>query len=132
VIDFETRLLWEDAVAQLPEDERDVEMRIEHDDVRAFGPDLIVVCRYPVIGDYDRRGSFFLVYSPLAGYVLHGTFGHPEWHPDAMLTAIKPYLYFRIEGDAHLYALAARAAAWKYSDWIIMDVQTGAAVLEAY
>jgi hypothetical protein len=132
VIDFETRLLWEDAVAQLPEGERDVEMRIERDEVRAFEPDLIVVCRYPVIGDNDRRGSFFLVYSPLAGYVLHGTFGHPEWHPDAMLTAIKPYLYFRIEGDAHLYALAARAAAWKYSDWIIMDVQTGAAVLEAY
>jgi hypothetical protein len=132
VIEFETRLLWEDAVAQLPEGERDVEMRIERDDVRTFGPDLVVVQRYPVINNDDRRGSFFLVYSRLAGYVLHGTFGHPHWHPDATLTAIRPYLYFRIEGDTHLYALAARAAAWEYSDWVVLDVLTGAAVLESY
>ncbi|MGD2215823.1 MAG: carboxypeptidase-like regulatory domain-containing protein [Gemmatimonadales bacterium] len=132
VVEFETQSLWEDALAQLPDGERDVEMRIERDEVRAFGPDLVVVERYPVIDNDDRRGSFFLVYSHLAGYVLHRTFGHPEWHPDATLTAIRPYLYFRIEGDAHLYALAARAAAWEYADWVILDVQTGAAVLEAY
>jgi hypothetical protein len=131
-IEFETQLRWQEAVDQLPEGERDVEMRIERDDVRAFGPDLMVVCRYPVIGDDDRRGLFTIVFSPLAGYVLHGTFGHPAWHPDAMLTAIQPYLYFRIEGDTRLYALAARTAAWEYSDWVILDVQTGAAVLEAY
>ena len=37
-----------------------------------------------------------------------------------------------IEGEEHLYALALRSAAWEYSDWIILDVGTGAAVLEAY
>jgi hypothetical protein len=132
VIEYETRLLWQDAVAQLPAGERGLEMSIERDDVRAFGPDLVVVQRHPVINDEDRRGSFFLVYSHLAGYVLHGTFGHPKWHPDATLTAIQPYFYFRIEGDDRLYALAARSAAWEYSDWVILDVQTGAAVLEAY
>jgi hypothetical protein len=132
VIENETRLLWQDALDQLPEGERGLEMSIERDEVRAFGPDLVVVQRHPVIGGDDRRGSFFLVYSHLAGYVLHGTFGHPEWHPGATLTAIRPYLYFRIEGDTRLYALAARAAAWEYSDWVILDVETGAAVLEAY
>jgi hypothetical protein len=132
IIELETQLLWQDAVDQLPETERDLEMSIERDDLRAFGPDLVVVQRHPVINNEDRRGSFFLVYSHLAGYVLHGTFGHPEWHPDATLTAIEPYLYFRIEGDTRLYALTARAAAWEYSDWVILDVQTGAAVLEAY
>jgi hypothetical protein len=132
VIEFETQSLWEDAVAQLPEGERDLEMSVERDEARAFVPDLVVVQRYPVIGSDDRRGSFFLVYSHLAGYVLHGTFGHPQWHPDATLTAIEPYLYFRVEGDARLYALAARTAAWEYSDWVILNVDTGAAVLEAY
>ncbi|MGD2151834.1 MAG: carboxypeptidase-like regulatory domain-containing protein, partial [Gemmatimonadales bacterium] len=106
LIEDATRWLWDDAVAQLPEDERDLEMRIERDDVRAFGSDLVVVQRYPVIDGDDRRGWFFLVYSPLAGRVLHGTFSHPEWHPDATFTAIRPYLYFRIEGDERLYALA--------------------------
>ena len=132
LIEFETRRLWDEAVDQLPEGKRDLEMSIERDDVRAFGSDLVAVYRYPVIGSSDRRGWFFLVYSPLAGQVLHGTFGHPEWHPDATLTAIRPHLYFRIEGDTRLYALAARVAAWKRSDWIILDVLTGAPVLEAY
>jgi hypothetical protein len=132
LIEVETRWLWGEAVDQLPRGERDIEMSIERDDVRAFGPDLIAVHRYPVIGSSDRRGWFFLVYSPLAGQVLHANFGHPEWHPDASLIAIRPHLYFRIEGDPRLYALAARVAAWKRSDWIILDVLTGAPVLEAY
>jgi hypothetical protein len=132
LMESETRWLWREAVDQLPEGERELEMRIERDDVRAFGSDLITVHRYPVIGSSDRRGWFFLVYSPLAGQVLYGTFGHPEWHPDATLTAIRPHLFFRIEDDPRLYALAARVAAWKRSDWIILDVRTGAPVLEAY
>jgi hypothetical protein len=132
LIESETRWLWREAVDQLPAGERDLEMSIEREDVRAFGSDLITVHRYPVIGSSDRRGWFFLVYSPLAGQVLYGTFGHPEWHPDATLTGIRPHLFFRIEDDPRLYALAARVAAWKRSDWIILDVRTGAPVLEAY
>jgi len=132
LIEDATRWLWDDAVAQLPEDERDLELSIERDDVRAFGSDLIVVRRYPVIDGDDHRGWFYLVYSPLAGRVLHGTFGHPEWDPDATFTAIRPYLYFRIEDDERLYALAARVAAWKRSDWIVFDVQAGVPVLESY
>lgn len=132
LIEVATRWLWDDAVDQLPEGERDLQLSIERDDVRAFGSDLIAVHRYALIGSDDRRGWFFLVYSPLAGQVLHGTFGHPEWHPDAILTAIRPYLYFRIEDDTRLYALAARVAAWRRSDWIIFDVQGGVPVLESY
>jgi hypothetical protein len=132
LIEVATRWLWGEAVDQLPEDERELGMSIVRDDVRAFGSDLIAVYRHAIIGSSDRRGWFFLVYSPLAGQVLHGSFGHPEWHPDATLTAIQPYLYFRIEGDARLYALAARVAAWSRSDWIIFDVEAGVPVLESY
>ncbi|MGD2154792.1 MAG: carboxypeptidase regulatory-like domain-containing protein, partial [Gemmatimonadales bacterium] len=50
LIESETRWLWREAVDQLPAGERDLEMSIEREDVRAFGSDLITVHRYPVIG----------------------------------------------------------------------------------
>ena len=123
--------LWSAAIPELdPQEDRPTGARfgVRRDQSVAGAPGIIVSWWQVILsrlGGDDPRGSLFFITSVADRRILYATFGHPEWTPGSDILAVRPYIYFRVEGDPAVYCLTDWNGAWESGGMGLFDI-TGA------
>ena len=120
--------LWSAGIPEVdPQEDRPTgaHFGLRRDQSVAGAPGMIVSWWQVILsrpsGD-DPRGSLFFISSVADRKILYATFGHPEWSPVSDLIGVRPYIYFRIEGEPSVYCLTTYEGAWESSGMALFDI----------
>ena len=132
--------LWKKAQVERPSEDRAKSIKFGQPVAQQVkGTADIVTIFLPALEDHgngrtDDRASVFFIYHMQRRETIFGTFGHPEWSPNAKtVLGVKPLIYFKIDGDPNILFLAEHTRGWEdIGKYAIFDLRTGKALLKSF